>query len=234
MKTQQEIDAILAERRQRDAKIFYIDPERVTDAAAADDGIAIFRRKKLFGLFRAGTEVLPCIYDAIEPLGDAFYLISVQGQQALYDLTAGRFITGYDVAAVSRSAGSLRLTGADGKCGLLDTYSRAMIVPPVYDEVGDLNYSSPYVWVRRGDSFHYVRVADGCLLSMPMLVMAFDGGDGLYGMRSDGTVALFSEQGTSLLMEYRRRCIAAGGRIRLQNFVRRLEVVADVYGNIIN
>lgn len=242
MNIPQYLEAIVHERSECDALLFYRQPELCYSTSR----FAVYKRKSYFGIVSQPQYVsvvpvdrlryiLPCVADEITAVSDAgLFIIKIGGLFTLFDADAADWLlpccfTAYTVA--DAQYGTMELW-KDSRKGLFDLKSKRLIIPIAYDEV-TLWSGGEYLWVKLQGNFHFVKSSTGQFIFLFNACMAFDTPQGMFVQRTDGMLCCFTDEGYTDEVQYRSYIIEHHGRGKFYNCRTHTFYIADIYGRVL-
>lgn len=238
----QDIRAIVGERSEYDALLFYRQPE----LCYITSRFAVYKRKSYFGIVSQLQSaplapadrlrfILPCVADEITAVTDTgLFVVRIGGLLALFDADAADWpvshcFTAYTVADTQNNTMELL---KDSRKGLFDFKSKRLVIPIAYDEV-TLWAGGEYLWVKQQGNFHFVKRLTGQFISLFNACMAFDTLRGMFALRHDGTLCCFTDEGYVDEAQYRRYIIERHGRGEFYNYRTHALYITDIYGRVL-
>lgn len=220
----------LSRRKKIDESLFFIDKEVVQSRAM----MSIVMRCGHYGLQHGTEDLLPTVFDLIRFVTDSVVEIQINGSSGLFSANNGDWLfepSQYHLRLLD-DLNVIEVEGEDGK-GLFSLREKLMVVPPKYDDTTNTDIGE-YLWVRKGDRFHFILKGNHVFHSASDAIMAYDTDDGMWVKHSDGTVALLNKVGNDDTRNYRKTLIKNGGRMKLQNLKYGIIDICDIYGHILN
>lgn len=200
--------------------------------------VNIVRKREWLGMVLASSVdnfILPPVFDEITFLSDNNYaMLCIDGFWGIFNVAKRQWVV-FPVCrklTVYSDYATVELLTDKGK-GLFSLKEGRMVVSPFFDDVtcwagGD------YLWVRQGAYHHFVRKADGVLVSLPDAIKAYDTPHGLFALASNRIVFCADDEGLDDAQTLRQVVKLGNGRARLYNYKEHNMDIIDIYGHILN
>lgn len=221
---------IFAERMQLDEALFYIDKE----VALAKGLVSVVKRQSLYGLQYGTEDALPTVFDNARFVTDDVIELQIEGLLGLYSARNSEWLFEPNQCRLSLvdEFNTVEVEAENGM-GLFSIREGRVVVTPQFDETTDSDIGE-YLWVRRGNKFHFINKESQVFYSASDAIMAYDTDEGMWVKHSNGTVSLLNKAGNDDIKAFRKALIDNIGRMKLQNLKYGIIDICDIYGRVLN
>lgn len=218
-------------REEADSLLFFVDLEPLTEAF----GFTVVRRKKKFGIYRCQEMIVKPIFDEVVICSEHLAMLKINGEYACFDLSSKHLSTDFEYVSYKCVNEYAKLYTNPTRCSLYEAKHRRILSGErLYEDFNLKDFSTEYIWARRGLFYDYIHRGSGEIVVLPNIVMAYDTPVGMFGKNGLGKVTFYNETGTADWVKLRTAVLCKEGHLTLSNYTLNIQNIIDIYGNILN